>query len=155
MKRFITFALAAAAMFSFTGCKNMTMHDQENAEENAPGRKTSRENIFDNGLSSAYIKQSNFRTLRQVDNRTDVHEAEMIDLIVKKEYWQKKYPYKKILTITAVTGDDDSGFTRPVGLLIHYEIDQSKKPAPETLPVTISTKAVGQTGLQTLVPCKE
>lgn len=71
--------------------------------------------IRDNNKSSVYIKVANPLILKNQDYA-------VMEIIEKKEEWQKKFPEKKLIAMSIVTGDMGSnGHPVVFGLLIHYE----------------------------------
>ena len=72
-------------------------------------------NVFDDQQSTLYIRVDNLRP--------GGADASIADIMTKKKYWEKRFPNKKIVAMSIVTGDEGGYYGRPivVGLLIHYE----------------------------------
>lgn len=72
-------------------------------------------NVYDDSLGNAYIR---------VDRPTTGKEdAAVAEIITKTNSWQLRFPNKRVVTASVVTGDSGMGYGYPIvaGLLIHYE----------------------------------
>lgn len=70
--------------------------------------------IYDDQQNTVYIKAN-----RESSGEED---AAVTDIMTKKKEWEKRFPAKKVIAMSIVTGDW-GGYGHPiiVGLLIHYE----------------------------------
>lgn len=74
------------------------------------------DNTLDNGKSTVYIKADKAR-----DFSNEYVHPYVKELILKKEQWQTKNPFKEIVAMTMLSKSGTHG-TSELGLLIHYKI---------------------------------
>ncbi|MCX6787191.1 MAG: hypothetical protein NTY93_01555 [Candidatus Kaiserbacteria bacterium] len=71
-------------------------------------------NVFDNGRNTVFIKADN--------PQIEEEDKDLANIVTKKENWERKFPAKKIVAMSIVTGDGGR-YGSPIvyGLLIQYE----------------------------------
>ncbi len=72
-------------------------------------------NVFDDKHSTVYIRVESPEAGKSDDS--------ILEIMTKKKDWEEKFPNKKIISMSVVTGDGGGhGHPMAMGLLIHYEI---------------------------------
>lgn len=112
MKKQVLSGLAIIIIFIFfillgADCNPKPKHDFLSLESEVI------QHVYDDDKNTVYIK---------VEKDLYGKEAESLNDIAKKKLnWEEKFPKKKVVVMTIVTGSTDAVSATPIGLLIQYE----------------------------------